>query len=473
MLRAVILRLNYAQIVAILTLCTILVAIPAQVVSARSAKDAERLFPLYGGEEKAPTCGGTMPGVGNPAVLSQNIPNPWRDLIANAAPKYPDADARLVAAVLWAENRGWPEYRAGDWAQNEGSGASGPWQFIPQTWFGWSTGIEDWGPVFDESAYSAAGMGRDGNGDGRRDPQDPADAVEAAFVHMRDSAGLPLADIGYTGNADADFNTIVFDRDGGNLLKYGANYNGSGAPSGVVLSNFPRGENSDYVRMVYWLIATDFAKGWMPQTDQYVDAAASGAGAGGSAIPGTASGGVCPSGASGTVNSEGYSFPVGPQKKSQVNSGGGLPCTIPACHGDSTAALDIGAPGLSDEGIGRPVYAISNGTIYNLKIYGGQEGCYSFHVVSAKDNFYYWYGHVRNPSVAEGAQVTAGQKIAEIGEGRCSINPNLGVTEPRPPHLHIDRGCILGGVPQPGGSDKCRDPDFIPLMNKLWQEMPE
>lgn len=165
-------------------------------------------------------------------------PTYWRDLITAAAPKYPDVDARLVAATLWIENRGWPDPNT-KWATSSAS-AKGPWQFINSTW---------------------ASMGKDGDGDGIADPNNPKDAVLAAFEHQRGSAGKPIA-LEYTGNPEEDFNKIIYKKSTDNLLYFIGKYNGSGAPNGVALKDFPRNQNSDYVIMGYWLLATNFQKTW-------------------------------------------------------------------------------------------------------------------------------------------------------------------------------------------------------------------
>lgn len=181
--------------------------------------------------------------------LPASIPKYWRDLINNAAPKHKDSDPRLVAAVLWAENRGWPNPKK-DWSTSH-AGAQGPWQFIPGTW---------------------ASMGQDGDNDGKKDPNNPKDAVHAAFIHHKGSKGKTLVE-GFTGTAQSYFKQAKFKRDRKNLLSFAASYNGSGAPDNTLLKNFPKGdENSDYVIMVYWLIGTNFEKGWMPHLNKLVNA---------------------------------------------------------------------------------------------------------------------------------------------------------------------------------------------------------
>lgn len=184
-------------------------------------------------------------------VLPTTIPVYWRKLIMDAAPQHKTSDPRLVAAALWTENRGWPSPKT-KWRESP-VGAKGPWQFMPDTW---------------------RDLGQDGDGDHHKDANNPRDAVHGAFNHFRGSAGDPLANRGWNGNAKQSFKTTVFQRNGNNLLSYAAAYNGYGAPDGTRLQNFPRRENADYVRMVYWLIATDFQTVWLPATGQFFSLAA-------------------------------------------------------------------------------------------------------------------------------------------------------------------------------------------------------
>ena len=144
-----------------------------------------------------------IPGGGLSDSLPSSIPSYWRELINNAASKYPNSDPRLVAAVLWAENRGWPDPNK-NWGVSS-AGAKGPWQFIDSTW---------------------ASMGQDGDGDGVKDPNNPKDAVLAAYIHHNGSKGKPLVE-GFSGSAESYFNQATFQRNGKYLLSFGASYKGS------------------------------------------------------------------------------------------------------------------------------------------------------------------------------------------------------------------------------------------------------
>ena len=176
-----------------------------------------------------------------------------------------------------------------------------------------------------------------------------------------------------------------------------------------------------------------------------------------------------PSSPIGTVGgAPGYAFPVAPQRRSQ-NSGiaalSPLPCyTFSSCH-RGTAAFDMGRQPGGDTSAGAPIYAITAGSIYNLKVYMGISGCYAFQLRSSLDGFSYWYGHLGAVTVNNGQTVQLGQQVTTIGRRACTANGSL-------PHLHIDRGCIINGVKQPGGSTDCRDADFIPLMNKIFNGLP-
>lgn len=396
-------------------------------------------------------CGSTNGGAGGGGTqLTGPIPSVWRDLINSVAAQYPDADPRLVAATLWAENRGWPEYKTSGWGVS-GAGAAGPWQFIPSTW---------------------ASMGTDGDGDGRADRDNPKDAVHAAFKHQLGSAGKPVANTGYSGSsADNDFQTTVFERNGNNLLSFMANYNGRGAPNGVALKDFPRNENSDYVRMGYWLLATNFVRGWHPETGDFVDAATTGAMFGGGGQPGNTIPGsqFCPSGSGVVIDN--YSFPVAPQKKSQnggVNGMSPLPCTNPSgCHHDGSVAFDLSRKPGGDSVTGTPVYAITKGRVRSIRAsYQGIAGCQSLQLIGDEDKFWYWYGHIQSVSVNEDQEVAAGQQIAVIGERKCTGNGSDN-------HLHLDRGCVVDGVPQPGGRTECRDSGLNDIINGLFNKLPE
>lgn len=151
-----------------------------------------------------------------------------------------------------------------------------------------------------------------------------------------------------------------------------------------------------------------------------------------------------------------YAFPV-VLGKSEVSNGYGWPCPR-ACHHDGTTAFDLSRSSQDDTSEGVAVVAVTDGKIERFNnSYAGVSGCQSFQLVG-KDGYQYWNGHVQNASVQDGAEVTAGQQIAEIGRRACTGNGSY-------PHLHIDRG----GKGTPGGSIGNRDGGFNDLINKLWE----
>lgn len=402
----------------------------------------------------------------------EKVPQVWRDLISAAAPDHPNSDARLVAAALWVENRGWPEYKTTGWSDSK-DGAQGPWQFMPATW---------------------ASMKVDGNGDGKMDPNDPADSVHGAFTHFDGSAGKPLAVTGYNSGAtaEANYQTIVFEKPSKNppytnQLAYFGDYNGEGAPNGTKMVDFPKGsgfasaiQNSNYVKMGYWLLATDFQTGYEPETDTFIDAPSSvkKEGASGTASNIGSTNACSVNGAVGSVNTAGYAWPVAPQTKESngtVPNLSAVPCRQTTCHHDLTPAFDLGRlPGGNDQ-VGTPVYALVDSEVTSVSDnYRGYAGCFSIYIRGNQqagggkeaDNFFYANLHLQQPKVQKGQQIKAGTQIAVIGESKCTGNGST-------PHLHIDRGCIINGVPQNAGRDACRDPNFVPFINSLWESLPE
>ncbi len=112
--------------------------------------------------------------------------------------------------------------------------------------------------------------------------------------------------------------------------------------------------------------------------------------------------------------------------------------------------------------MGRATYAITDGTVENVSIYNGIPGCYSLHVKSSADGYDYWYGHLRRPAAHSGQKVKVGDKVAEVGERKCTGNGSY-------PHLHIDRGSPKGAS---GGYESSRDSGLVPIINKLYENLP-
>ncbi len=164
-----------------------------------------------------------------------------------------------------------------------------------------------------------------------------------------------------------------------------------------------------------------------------------------------------------TVVVDGYAFPIGAPKKSDILS---MPCKANTCHHDHSPAADLyhkdgeKQPQISK---GWPVYAIQDGVIKNFKpSYKGYAGCPTWQLQST-DGWMYWYGHTDTPTVKEGDTVKAGQQIAVIGDYKCTGNFS-------PAHLHIDRGSPKG---RHGGNVSARDPELIPILNKLYEALPQ
>lgn len=428
-----------------IALCVSSVA-PAFAVTDQTAKDYDLKY--YGNE--ALTCNANTSsapgGAGSSsAPLPSTVPDPWRSLIDKTAALYPTADRRLVATTLWVENRGWPAYTA-HWA-NSGAGAQGPWQFIPSTW---------------------AAMGTDGDGDGIADPNNPADAVHAAFKHQLGSAGKPIL-TNATGDAQKDYDATPFYRDRQNLMSFLASYNGSGAPNGVAISAMPNNENSNYLRMSYWLIASNFEKSINTTTGAFIDATKAGtlfvnsATQGATAAPTAAAIQVCPGASTGygAVDPQGFAFPILLGKNEVTNNQGAWPCPG-VCHHDGTPAADLFKapfpPGLhATEGV--KVVAIEDGKIAGLdNAYKGITGCQAI-VFEGKSGHGYWYGHLSNATVSVGQEVKAGSIIASVGSYHCTGNDS-------PAHLHIDMSDTYNGI----GIN--RSQAFVPLINKLYEELP-
>jgi murein DD-endopeptidase MepM/ murein hydrolase activator NlpD len=116
---------------------------------------------------------------------------------------------------------------------------------------------------------------------------------------------------------------------------------------------------------------------------------------------------------------------------------------------------------------GAAVYSIFKGTPTRInQNFNGVAGCSSIQFKAA-DGFNYWYGHLRNVVVQEGVEIEAGVKMAEVADASFGSECVGGG-----PHLHIDKGCSINGVPQDAGNDSCRDPEFIPFLSALYESLP-
>lgn len=161
-----------------------------------------------------------------------------------------------------------------------------------------------------------------------------------------------------------------------------------------------------------------------------------------------------------------------------------LPCQIELtqpvdggvmCHGDpdkysrngpgENYAMDIvyrdaGSSGVQDSMSGEPVWAITDGYVFDVKTDGRAENCMQMQFMS-EDGHLYYYGHLSGDNIASiNQQVVAGAKIGEVGTDECGGG--------KVAHLHIDRG-VSG---QRGGVADRRDPDFITdVMDPLYESL--
>jgi hypothetical protein len=209
-------------------------------------------------------------------------------------------------------------------------------------------------------------------------------------------------------------------------------------------------------------------------------------------------GGLVPSNVSATgacggtgISIDGYSFPVAPQTRRSYST---LPCPttnpnaqtldytdkfgktthLTTCHHDATPAYDLMYSGVA----GKPVYAITKGRIIKVdRSYvmdsskaGKACGAIQYQSTNGTDNTYYWYGHILpGTNVVAGREFDAGDQLGIVATNDYGPKCWGGG-----PHLHIDRGCISpDGKPQQGGTDNCRDPQFLQDLEKIWENLPE
>ncbi len=164
-------------------------------------------------------------------------------------------------------------------------------------------------------------------------------------------------------------------------------------------------------------------------------------------------------GEQGVVGTDGFAFPV---KASAGESIGVVPCPDPSgCHGSGPGSGDPAFDLIVEEG--RPVFAIEDGEIIQLQQYSGTPAeCMHFGIKGAS-GWTYWYGHIKDVTVENGATIKAGQQLAVVGPGTCTRGGSV-------PHLHIDRGSPKGTLEI--GNMPGRDASFVPLMNSLYESLP-
>lgn len=168
-------------------------------------------------------------------------------------------------------------------------------------------------------------------------------------------------------------------------------------------------------------------------------------------------------GQTGVVDASGYAFPI-VLGKSLISNGYSWPCktTSPYCHHDKTPAFDLSKKP-NNQTAGVTVVAIDSGTITKIGQNYMNTGCQSIQY-KGDNGRYYWYGHIRTDSKTPkvGAAVSAGTYLGKVGESICTGNGSY-------PHLHID----MGYPGMTAGVGPNRDPAFIPLMNSLYEKLPD
>lgn len=159
-----------------------------------------------------------------------------------------------------------------------------------------------------------------------------------------------------------------------------------------------------------------------------------------------------------------YAWPVSIFKK-DVDSGYPWPCPG-NCHHDGSPAFDLSdkktvGGGDDSAAVGQTVYAITDGYMWNTKIYNGIEGCYGFHI-KGTDGFDYYYAHLSNPITknTDRVKVKKGDKVAEIGRRACTGNGSY-------PHLHIDQSKEYYHAV---GS---RTDNLVKIINDLYKQLPD
>lgn len=197
---------------------------------------------------------------------------------------------------------------------------------------------------------------------------------------------------------------------------------------------------------------------------------------------------LCPSNGA-IYDVDGYTFPIMNATKSNYLNPGGkletalskLPCPSRACHHDY-AAVDMGidavsagftqdqselGKGYSDMyyySMGAKVVALTSGKFKNYHTYSNAVGGYQDKCASvtfeADDGKVFWLGHMSyDPAMAQkyrnGDHIEEGEVIGEIGPPQCAIGTQA--------HLHVQLGVH---------SDSRASDEIFPLMDKLWEALP-
>lgn len=159
---------------------------------------------------------------GSQELVGDAVPEWARGPLLAAAQTCPEITAPLLAAQLETES---------DWnlnAHNDESGADGPAQFVPDTWAEW---------------------GQDGDGDGRADPRNPADAIRSQAAYMCHLVAFIKQHPDFDGEL-VDLALAAYNAGPGNVQDY------KGIP--------PFLETTNYVRTIRDLANTKYGKAVTP-----------------------------------------------------------------------------------------------------------------------------------------------------------------------------------------------------------------
>jgi murein DD-endopeptidase MepM/ murein hydrolase activator NlpD len=286
--------------------------------------------------------------------------------------------AYVAAAATYPGSLSAPLLKAQAWAEsgfraNAGSpaGAYGWMQFMPGTW---------------------AAHGVDGDKDGRADISNPVDAIFSAAKYGAQLRTSVQAYVSATATSDM-LVLAAYNAGPGNVAKY------AGIP--------PFAETRTYVTKIP-AKAAEFALG------------------GASAVDGSTGAGyeTCTAQASTSVVG-GYTNPL-TKGTYRISSGFGPRNTGIAGASHIHAGTDLAAP------IGTPIHAVAAGTVTRA---GAASGYGQAVYIRHSDGVVTRYGHVSAIYVQAGQAVTAGQKIAAVGNEGVSSGP----------HLHLE--CRPNDVP--------------------------
>jgi murein DD-endopeptidase MepM/ murein hydrolase activator NlpD len=277
------------------------------------------------------------------------------------------------------------------------AGAIGWMQFMPSTWMRW---------------------GVDANGDGIADPWNAADAIFSAARYLA-AAGAPTdlhrAVFAYN-HADWYVNEVLsladlYQTDGSVAFSLDRMQQSLDADRQAVVDAAARLQLLEAREARATLLSDRLAL--QPAVAHASDALAAARRALAGAEQSSAAASFSPAGSdllAGATYQDGYAFPVG-----------GGPGVVSASHTHHDyPAVDIAAP------LGSPVYALSNATVIRSWTYDDPK-CGIGLTMQTTDGQTWTYCHmaVLDPSVAPGAQLTAGQQVGLVGATGDASGPHL------------------------------------------------